>query len=67
VMKRCREMFAVLRICVRALKGFGQSVMAVTGSTARYSCAQYDPDAFVLEILNTCRINSGLFGFGSRR
>jgi hypothetical protein len=44
--RHCSQLFA---ICVRALKGFDQSVMAVTGSAARYSCRRYDPDEFVLQ------------------
>src|SRR5262249_40196402 len=42
VMERHRELFAVLSICAPAPKGFEQSVMAVTGGTARYSCAEYE-------------------------
>jgi hypothetical protein len=54
VAKRRCEMFAVLRIRAPASKGFEQSVMAVTGWTARYSCAQHRSVSSFSEIPNTC-------------
>jgi hypothetical protein len=39
-MKRRRELFGMHRPCGPEPEGFGQSVMAITGSTVRYSSAR---------------------------
>ena len=47
-MKRRREVFAVLRIFERALKGFEQSVMAVTGVDGEIFMCAVSVGQFVL-------------------
>jgi hypothetical protein len=66
MMKGAMKCSQFIGLAKHAPERFEKCVMAVTGPMARYSCARLELDEFFLQILNTCRLNSGSFGFGSR-